>query len=307
MDKEYLDHAVFRSLSEASGFYHDLAYNVTSFVPKWVKSRPIMNYDSYFFEAIANSIKSIKAVLELGHITDAKALLRNLFDETIINLYFMARLKKKDDDFSNLMANDRVLDQGLQLEKMCDVTVSDWLVGNKTKQLKKALRYEDMQDYLQQEVRIVGIVEYLETSKCKEIREWLNDAVHLNYYKAILLNDGSLCIDNARKTTVDKFMNVFNQIIMFHVTCVFCLEPFYMMTSDYYDYKECGMEPPEGCQYEVAPFIQTYLDRTIYKVFPDWTRKLVTAVSPMRLRRLEEVDGSNNELGNAGDEFVGGH
>ena len=85
MDKEYLDHAVFNSLAEAAVFYRRLSSNVMSFVPLWVKNHTIINYDSYFFEAIANSIISIKAVIEFGHITDAKALLRNLYDEIIIN------------------------------------------------------------------------------------------------------------------------------------------------------------------------------------------------------------------------------
>ena len=67
-----------------------------------------------------------------------------------------------------------------------------------------------------------------------------------------------------------------------------------MMSSDYCDYKDCGMEPPEGCQYDVAPFIQLFLDKTIYKAFPDWARKLVKAVSPMRLRKVEEVGGRND-------------
>ena len=247
-----------------------------------------------FFEALANSIKSIRTILELGHITDAKALLRNLFDEIIVNLYLIARLKKKDDDFLNQMGNDDFLAQGLQLEKLCDDKVSDWLLNNKTKQLKKALRYEDMRDYLQAEVRVAGIVGYLESSECKKMREWLNDAVHLNYYKAVLLNDGRLCIDNLRRSALDKLKHTFDHITMFHISCVFCLEPVYLMSSDYMDYKGCGMEPPEGCQYDVAPFIQAYLDATVYKTFPDWAEKLVEVASPMRLSKLESANGSDN-------------
>lgn len=294
MDKEYLDHAVFCSLSEAAEFYHDLSYNVISVVQMWVKRSPIVNYDSYFFEALANSILSIKTVLELGHITDAKSLLRNFFDEAIINLYFMTRLKRKDDDFLKLISDDKFFVRGLGTEELYDVNTSDWLSDNKTRALQRALRYDEMVKYLKQEARISGIVEYLESSECKKMREWLNDAVHLNYYKAILLNDGQLCIDGLRKSTIDEFKSVFDQITMFHVTCVLCLQPVYMISSDYCDYIDCGMEPPEGCQYDVAPFIQSYLEKTIYKTFPVWAEELVETVNPMRLRRVEEVDGHNN-------------
>ena len=293
MGKECLDHAIFRSLSEAAEFYCVLSDNIMSFVTMCVKDSPIINYDCYFFEALANSIVSIKAILELGHVTDAKALLRNLFDETIVNLYFMARLKKKDDEFVNSLIDAGFLIQGLQAEQLYDVNVSDWLAGNKTKELKKGLRYEGMRDFLKQEASIAGIVEYLDSSGCKVMREWLNDAVHLNHYKAVLLNNGLICIDDKRKLAVDKLKSAFDEIVAFHVTCVFCLKPNYLMSSDYGDYMECGMTPPEGCQYDVAPFIQSFLDETVYKTMPDWAEKLVAAVKPMRLLAIEGVAGQN--------------
>lgn len=289
MDKEYLDHAIFKSLSEASKFYHNLAENVGNFVPKWVSAHPIVNYDSYFFEALANSIVSITAILELGHITDAKTLLRNLFDETIVNLYFMARLKKKDDEIVNSMTDANFLIQRFQLEQLYDINISNWLANNKTKTLQKTLHYAEMRDFLKQEVCIAEFVEYLDSHECEKMREWLNDAVHLNYYKAVLLNDGRLCIDGERKSEVDRFMDAFNQIIMFHVICVFCLEPVYLMSSDYMDYLDCGDTPPDGCQYNVSPFIQPYLEKTVYKFNPAWAEKLVRVVMPMRLRKQESI------------------
>ena len=281
MDKEYLDHDIFCSLCDASDFYRDLSDNVISFVPMWVKNNPIINYDSYFFGALANSIDSIKTVLKFGHITDAKALLRNVFDETIINLYFIACLKKKGDECNKLMSGDNCFAQALKFEELYDANVSDWLVDNKTNALKGALRYDEMKKFLCQEARLTGIVEYLESDECTEVRKWMNDAVHLNHYKSVLLNDGLLCIDDLRKSTLDELKRAFDKITMFHVACVFCLKPVYMMSSDYMDYKECGMEPPEGCQYEVASFIQSYLDKTVYELHPEWATRLVEIVSPM--------------------------
>jgi hypothetical protein len=146
---------------------------------------------------------------------------------------------------------------------------------------------DEMKKFLSQEVKLSGIVEYLDTDECKKIREWLNDAVHLNHYKSILLNNGLLCIDKQRKIALDNFRDAFDKTIMFHVTCVFCMNPMYLMSSDYSDYIACGMEPPVDCQYDVAPFIQAYLDKTIYPAFPDWIAKLVEVASPMRLRKFE--------------------
>ena len=73
----------------------------------------------------------------------------------------------------------------------------------------------------------------------------------------------------------------------FHSACVFCLQPVYLMSSEYLDNKECGMEPPEGCQHDVAPFIQAYLDKTVYNARPEWAARLVDMASPMCLRRCD--------------------
>ncbi|MFQ7534199.1 MAG: hypothetical protein ACLRPT_03140 [Akkermansia muciniphila] len=42
-----------------------------------------------------------------------------------------------------------------------------------------------------------------------------------------------------------------------------------MSSSDYIDYLECGMQPPENSQYWVAPFVQEALDEILAKHRPD--------------------------------------
>ena len=46
--------------------------------------------------------------------------------------------------------------------------------------------------------------------------------------------------------------------------------------------------------FDVAPFVQSYLDKTVYRAFPDWAEKLVEAVAPMRLSKVKKVDRRNN-------------
>jgi hypothetical protein len=153
---------------------------------------------------------------------------------------------------------------------------------------------DDMKKFLKQDLKLSGIIEYLDSDECKKLRDWLNDAVHLNYYNMVLLNDGSLCIDPKRKATLDEVKRAFDQITMFHVACVLCLKPVYMMSHDYIDYKDCGMEPPEGCEYDVSPFVQEYLEKTMYKICPKWAEKVVIETSPMRLNAVTAKLTSNN-------------
>lgn len=50
---------------------------------------------------------------------------------------------------------------------------------------------------------------------------------------------------------------------------MFSIKEHYMSSSDYIDYLECGMQPPENSQYWVAPFVQEALDEILAKHRPD--------------------------------------
>ncbi|RYE13482.1 MAG: hypothetical protein EOP45_21110 [Sphingobacteriaceae bacterium] len=40
-------------------------------------------------------------------------------------------------------------------------------------------------------------------------------------------------------------------------------------STDIVDYLECDIEPPENCQYQIAPFIQEYIDKKVVKLHPE--------------------------------------
>src|SRR3546814_20535950 len=48
-----------------------------------------------------------------------------------------------------------------------------------------------------------------------------------------------------------------------HLGYIFFLNDRYLMSSDYLDALECGMQPEDGSQYWVAPFIQEVFDKVI--------------------------------------------
>jgi hypothetical protein len=42
-----------------------------------------------------------------------------------------------------------------------------------------------------------------------------------------------------------------------------------LSSGDAIDYLEEDLEIPEGCQYEIAPFIQKYIDEKVIKIHPE--------------------------------------
>lgn len=56
---------------------------------------------------------------------------------------------------------------------------------------------------------------------------------------------------------------ILNQLMMIHVSFIFHLNPEYLAASDYMDYMEMGMTPPEGSEEWIANFAQDAFDRYI--------------------------------------------
>ena len=58
-------------------------------------------------------------------------------------------------------------------------------------------------------------------------------------------------------------------LFILHFAYMYSLNPHYMMSSDYMDSLDCGMEPEEGSQYWVAPFVSEVFEKFIVTNRPD--------------------------------------
>ncbi len=54
-----------------------------------------------------------------------------------------------------------------------------------------------------------------------------------------------------------------NQLFLLHLSFIFHLNSQYLMSSDYMDYMEIGLTPPEGCETWIASFAQKAFDKVI--------------------------------------------
>ena len=95
-----------------------------------------------------------------------------------------------------------------------------------------------------------------------------NDHTHYNYFHHVMLNDNEVYLKN-RIASLDRLAEDLRDIFILHLSYIFCLHQHYMMSSDYVDYLDCGMQPPENSQYWVAPFVQKVFDEVIKKNRPD--------------------------------------
>lgn len=239
LEKEYLEHSIFKQLNYYFEFYDNLSFSVMGWLSPGVIS--IVNLDTYTFSSIKGTIESITDILKKGRINDAYALLRKYYDSTIINIY------------TNLYLEDNST-----LENFIVEQIDGWCQGN-----KKIPEYRIMSQYIRESFKLEQMNNLLYIDdRYKTIRSRCNDNTHYNFYRHILLNDNTI-YNPDRIKYLDLFSRDIEALFIQHFAYLFYLKEHYMMSSDYIDHLEMGMQPQEDSKYWVANFIQEAFDRII--------------------------------------------
>ena len=249
-DKEYQEHPVFADIDNYSEFYKALAIIVLPWITDG--TRALGNLDTYVYSSIQGTLSSMSLILRDGRINDAFCLLRKFYDSAIINVYTNLFLKNE-----------------FEIDNFIVRQVDDWRRG--TAQLPE---YRIMSQYIRKSDEVSPISDLLFVdSRYSKIRDRCNDNTHFNFYKNVLLNDNLIHLP-ARQKAIDSFENDLRDLVIMHLSLLFCISPHYMMSTDYIDAAECGVTPDPDSQYWVAPFIQKIYSDVIKKNRPDVAQKL---------------------------------
>ena len=245
-DIEYQNHAIFKELDQYIDFYNSLSTNVFSYMTQGTKS--ICNIDSYVYSSLKGTLESIKNTLKNGRINDAWALMRKYHDSIIINIY------------SNLY-----LKNNFNIENLVVQQIDNWL------NCKDSLpEFRIMSRYIRDVKSLENLrsLVFEKDDRYKKIRDRCNNNMHYNFFSNIILNDNEIHLPN-RVKKLNVFSFDLKDLFCLHISYMFSIKEHYMSSSDYIDYLECGMQPPENSQYWVAPFVQEALDEILAKHRPD--------------------------------------
>jgi len=243
--EEYHKHTIFADLEQYATFYEQLAESVFGFFTP--VTHGVCSIDSYLFSSIQGTLNSIQAILRDGRIGDAYALLRKYYDSAIINIYTSIYL---EDHFS--------------IENFIVEKIDKWIQGK-----ERLPEFRVMSQYIHQSPKLAPITNLLfEDKRYSRLRDRCNDHTHYNFFRNVIINDKDVFLE-WRRLTLDEFSADLRDVLILHVSCMFFTNEHFMMSSDYLDYLECGMEPEPDSQYWVAPFVQTLFDQTLKKFRPD--------------------------------------
>ncbi|MCF7913504.1 MAG: hypothetical protein K9M99_13350 [Candidatus Cloacimonetes bacterium] len=244
LPKEYLENKVFDILDDIIGFYDDLSFNAFGFLSKGVQG--VAFIDTYFYSSIQGTLDSINLILKQGRINDSFALLRKYYDSCIINIYII------------LYSDENCSSEHLIVEE-----INNWVKGR-----SQLPSFGIMRDYIKNSQELKDFSKLLNKDNIyKIIKDRCNDHVHYNYYQYALLNDNN--IHQERMKPLNDFTHDLERIFVLHLSYIFNLCNHYIMSSNYRDCMDCGIKPPEGCEYWVAPFVQEIFDKYVKRVRPD--------------------------------------
>lgn len=249
-EDQYQQHPVFGQLSKCSEFYGQLAQSVFRCVNGGTGSA--WNIDSYVFSSIQGTLESISALLRNGRINDGYALLRKYHDSAVINIYSLL-----------------YLDEHFGIDNFVVEQINSWVRG------KASLpEYRVMVQYIRASAQVVAITRVLNAdTRYKQLRNRCNDHSHYNFYQNVLLNDNGIHLPR-RARALDELSTDLRDLFILHFAYLFSARQHYMMSSDYTDHLDCGMQPEPDSQYWVAPFIQKVFDDTIKVHRPDVAAEL---------------------------------
>lgn len=232
---------------------------------------------------IDNSIKtlqSIKLCCSIGSFTDANTLIRKLRDDLILYVYILDVVNKRkifvEEDVNNLKTDNSndFLESFSNLRFNTDFDENEkavlaWLSNSVLKQprnIKMKLSFENYMKYLKQNESINKILdEYNLQNYWETLRNRLNNYVHNN---GIQFTSHNLIKEhNPQLEVYFKNINIrTSYIVTFFLVLIIMTESPLISSTDMMDYLNCNEEPPEDCQYEIAPFIQNYIDEKVVKI-----------------------------------------
>ncbi|MBZ4189323.1 DUF5677 domain-containing protein [Niabella beijingensis] len=241
-------------------------------------------FNTCLLDNAVQTLQSIKLCCSIGSFADANTLIRKLRDDLVMFVYIRRVIDQRkpfvetDLQDVDLTDADKLLESFSKMRINPDLTddekaVAAWL-SNKVSELpwaikKRTLSYENYMIFLAQHSGINEILAaYNLQNYWEQLRQKLNNYVHNNGQQFSAIN-----IIRPGDENVDAYLkNVYirtSYITTFFLVLIIMVDATLISSSDMIDYLDSGKEPPENCQYEVAPFIQEYIDKEVVRLHPE--------------------------------------
>lgn len=187
---------------------------------------------------------SIISCCESACIADAYSLLRKYRDDLFFYLY--VTVYNADRSFDD--KDKRIKDMENNIARWLEDGLSNF---NSSFLLKSISTSPSLSD---------SVVKFKLKQSFDNIGKRLNNYVHSNGFS--FYNMGYSAYKDF-KASLESLINDAKYITISFLFLLILSSPASIMSTDYIDYCECGLIPPEGSQYTVAPFVEKFIDSHI--------------------------------------------
>lgn len=246
----------------------------------------LLNTD--LIDSAVKTLNSIEHCCIFGSFSDANTLIRKFRDDLILFLYILDVLnnRKYDEEKINEIVGDSIdIDKWIKAINLTlniaingnnknddDKCVDAWFdnkVHSLSKQQRRKLYFENYMTYLKKDNCIDKVIKKYNLEKDWEnIRIKLNDYTHNNGSKYTQANLMGISLPEI-KNCFGEISSRLSFITAFFMALLILIEPIMIQSTDYIDYVDCGLTPPDDSQYIVAPFIKDFINKYINKINPE--------------------------------------
>lgn len=279
----------FKSFSEEVDYLSEFLNNLSELIYynghiiSFFSDKEIYSLDTSLLDSSVQTLKSIKLCCSIGSFSDSNTLIRKLRDDLIQYVYILdiinlrkpfieeSTLNIKTDnpeEFANSILNlqfNNILTEDEQ-------AVSAWFintVSNLKRPIKKKLEFENYMTVLKQNNNISHILtDYKLQEYWDVLRKRLNNYVHSNGASFSRHNHISVG-DNRLGIHLNNISNRTTYVVSFFMVVLLMIESSLISSTDYIDYLDCDMEPPEDSQHFVADFVQDFIDKKVSTIHPE--------------------------------------
>lgn len=222
-----------------------------------------------FFESIDNTLKSILVCCKMGNFTDANVLLRK-YRDSLFQWLFIISLNEELKDHILDIDNCKVEFKGDSL-KLLKSLLQIWFRNDKIERIHKR-KYFDIKPYID------FIIKNEPSKTCYErylklimdnLDTELNNYTHGNGKMFIQFNYSNYNKSNQNSILVYEITERLEKVTSCFLSLLIMTKSSFLMSSDYSDYHEMNLIPPENCQYWISPVFQDYIDKYLSKLHPD--------------------------------------
>jgi hypothetical protein len=250
----------------------------------FITDKSIHYLDTSLIKNTVQTLKSIKLCCSIGSFSDANTLIRKLRDDLLLYVFILDTLSNRkafneDDlinpnakdfeknfssDFLNLKFNSVLTEN----EKIIDAWFSN-KVNDLEFKIKKKLSFENYIKHFKQNRQISEILlTYNLQEYWGKLTSKLNSYVH-NNGKEFTVQNYVLANDKSIEIHLKNINIRTSYIISFFVILLLMIDARLSTSTDMIDYLDGDIQPPQDCQYSIAPFIQEFIDAKLSKLHPE--------------------------------------